>query len=52
MRFKHCNTDGRSVLTAKGTMLKNKPPVDTFHESIMVSLKTLQPTLIWRSKFG
>ncbi len=31
-------TDGRSACTAMGTMLKNKPHLFTFHESILVSL--------------
>ena len=41
MGSKHCNTDWRSVWTAKGAMLKNK-----FHESILVNLWTFQLTLI------
>ena len=38
MEFKHCNINGRNVLTAKGTMLKNKPHLVSFHSSILVSL--------------
>ena len=30
--YKHGNTDGRGVLTAKGTMLKNEPHLVIFHE--------------------
>ena len=30
MRFKHCNTYGRSVWAARRTMLKNKPHLFTF----------------------
>ena len=30
MGSKHCNTNGRSVWTSRGTMLKNKPHLVTF----------------------
>ena len=45
MGSKHCNTYGRSVWTARRTMLKNKLHLVTFHESILVSLWTFQLTL-------
>ena len=35
MESKHCNIAGRSVLNARSTMLKNKPHLVTFHESIL-----------------
>ena len=44
LRYKYCNTDGRSVWTTSGTMLKNIPPLVTFHKSILVSQWTFQPT--------
>ena len=37
---KYCNTEGRSVWTARGTMLKNKPHFFVFYGSIMVKLWT------------
>ena len=39
------NSD-RSVGNTRGTMLKNKLHLVTFHESILVSLWTFQPTLL------
>ena len=42
---KRCNTDGRSVWTVKGTMLKNKPNLVTFHEIFLVGQWTFQRTL-------
>ena len=42
MGSKHCNIDGRSVWTARDTMLKNKPHLNTFHEKILVNLWTFQ----------
>ena len=45
MVSKHCNTDVRSVQTIKGTLLKDKPYLFTFHESILVNL-TFQSTLV------
>ena len=36
--FKYSNTDGRSVLTAGETMLKNKPHLVKFNHCIIVSL--------------
>ena len=41
---KHGNTGGRSMWTEVGTMLKNKPYLVIFHESILVSLGTFRPT--------
>ena len=38
MESKHSNTDGRSVWISRETMLKNKPRLVTFYESILVSL--------------
>ena len=38
MGSKHCNTDGSSRWTARRTMLKNKPHLVPFHESLLVSL--------------
>ena len=38
MRSKHCITDGTSVWTARRTILKNKPHLVTFHESMLVSI--------------
>ena len=29
---KHCNTGGRSMWTIRGTTLKNKPHLATFHK--------------------
>ena len=49
LRFKHYNTDGRSVWTGRGTLLKNKPHLVTFHETILVSLRTSQLTLVSNS---
>ena len=46
MISKHCNTDGRTVRTARGTMLKNKPHLVIVHESILVSLWTFQLTIL------
>ena len=43
---KHCTTERRSVWTAMGTKVQNKFHLVTFHESILVSLWTFQPTLI------
>ena len=40
--------DGRSVWTARGTILKNKPYSFTFYESILVSRWTFQPTIIYK----
>ena len=37
MRSKYCNTDGRSVGTTRGTWLKNKSHLITFHDIILVS---------------
>ena len=37
MRSKHNNTSERSVWTTRGTILKNKPYLVTFQESILVS---------------
>ena len=34
MGTKHCNSDGSSMGIAKGTMLKNKPNLVIFHESM------------------
>ena len=45
MGSKYYNTDDRSVWNTRGTTLKNKPHLITFHESILVSLWTFQPTL-------
>ena len=44
MKSKYCNTDGRSVWTVRGTMLKNKFHSVAPQESILVSLWTFQPT--------
>ena len=46
-RTKQCNTHGRSVWIIRGTILKNKPHLMLFHESILVSLRTFQPTLMF-----
>ena len=46
MGSKHCITNGKSVQTVKGIMLKNKPHLVTFHESILVSFWTFQLTLV------
>ena len=48
--YKHCTTGRRNVLTARRTILKNKPLV-TFHKSILVSLWTFQPTHVILSNF-
>ena len=40
MEFKHWNTDGNCLWTAKEIMLKNKPHLVTFHESTLVSFWT------------
>ena len=45
---KHCNTNERSLWTARETVLKNKPHLFTFHESILVRLLTFQPALVDR----
>ena len=44
---KHSNTDGRNVWTTKGTMLKNTLHLVAFLQSILVSLWTFQPTLVY-----
>ena len=44
---RHCNSDGRSVWTAKVTMLQNKPYLIPFHESTLVSLWTFQQILVY-----
>ena len=46
MGSKHCNTNGSIVWTPRGDILKNKPQLVIFHESILVSLRTFQLTLI------
>ena len=46
MGYKHYNTNGRNEWTARRTLLKNKLNLVAFHESILVSLWTFQPTLI------
>ena len=40
------NTDRKSVGTTRKIILKNEPHFSTFHESILVSLWTFQPTLV------
>ena len=37
MGSKYCNTDGRSVLNTKGFILKNKPYLVPFYESMNFS---------------
>ena len=44
---KNCNIDGKCVCTAKGTRLKNKPHLVTFHVNILIRLWTFPPTLIY-----
>ena len=53
MKSKHCSTNrknlwpiGRCVWAARGTRLKNKPHLVTFHDSILVNLLTFHPTLL------
>ena len=46
MGSKHCKTDGRSMWTARRSMLKNKPHLVMFHESILVSWWTFLTTLV------
>ena len=41
------NTDGRSVLSTRGTRLKNKTDLVTFHERILVSKLTFLLTLVY-----
>ena len=45
-RSKHCNIDGRAVWSARKTILKNKPHLVTFDESILVRLWTFQAILV------
>ena len=44
---KHFNTSERSVWTIRGTILKKKPHLVIFHQSMLVSLWTFQLTLIY-----
>ena len=43
---KHCNTDEKRVQPIRRTMLKNKPDLIKFYESICASLWTFQLTFI------
>ena len=52
MGSKTCNSDGRSVWTVRLTMLKNKPLLVTFHKSILVNLRTFQPTMVFSVEFS
>ena len=45
MGFKYCNTNGKSIWTARGTNIE-KPHLVTFYESILVSLWTFQLTFV------
>ena len=47
METKHCNTNRSIVWTARETMLKNKPHLVTFDESILVSLRIFQAIIIY-----
>ena len=47
MGLKLYNSNRKSVLTAERTMLKNEAHLVTFHESILVSLQTFQPNLVY-----
>ena len=46
MGSKHSNTNGRSMWTTRGIMLKHKEYLVIFHESILVFLSTFWTTLI------
>ena len=46
---KYCNTIGKSEWVTRGSVLKNRPHLVTFHEGILVSLWTFQATLILQS---
>ena len=50
MGSKHCNTDGRTVWTAKGTILKSKHHLVTLHESIFIRLDYVLRTSIDKIK--
>ena len=45
--FSKHNNIGRSAWTAMGTILKNKPFLVTFYGSILISLWTFQPTIVY-----
>ena len=51
MEFKHYNTNGGSMRTTRGTILKNKPYFVTFQESVLVSQWIFQLTYIYIYKY-